>query len=395
MSRSLPVAALLLLLMCRLPGLAEEDEPAVAGQKLSAWLAHLQEDKEAKQRRRAVAALDLIGAPKSRKILPALVKALREDKEEIVREKAALAVGKGISALLSEARAEKREDLPRVDEPREALIITVRTDASGLVREAAAKGLATLGTDARSAAGALGGALKDKHPGTVLAAADALRRLGKEAREAQADLLALLADRKADNQARADAAFTLGQISPEAREVLPTFKDVFGDASAPAALRKNVVESIGKLGKDGAETAPLLATLLTDKNASADLRLACVGVLDQWGTEARSTLPALIKATRDDDRYVRSVALHAIGRMGKVIEMQRKPAVEAIFTGLEDTSQEVRLAAIEALVALGVDGLHSETSEAIRRLKQLLERETRKPIREATQAAIDKIVPKK
>jgi HEAT repeat protein len=395
MPRSLLVSLLFLVSFSLCPARAEDEEPAVAGKKLSAWLTQLQEGKDAKDRRRAAAALDLIGAPRSRQILPALVKALREDKEEIVREKAALAVGKGAAALLAAAREEKKDELPRIDEPRDALAVALRTDASDKVREAAARGLAALGGDARGAAGALGAALKDKHPGTVLAAADALRRLGKDAREAQADLLTLLADKKADAPAREDAAFTLGQIAPDARDVLPTLREVLTDVKAPVTLRKKSAESIGKLGRDASEAAPNLGAVLTAKDSPADLRLTAVTVLDGLGAEARAALPSLIDGTKDNDRYVRSLSLHAIGRIGKDIEPQRRKTVEAVLTGLDDSSLEVRIAAIEALVALGVDGLHTETTEAVKRLKELAERDTRKQVREAALAAVEKILPKK
>jgi HEAT repeat protein len=375
--------------------LADGEEPSVGGKKLSEWLTQLQDGKSSKDRRRAAIAVDLIGATRSRKVVPALIKALREDREPEVREKAAIGIGKGASAILNAAREEKKEELPRIDDARDALCVALRSDSSEKVRESAARGLAILGADARGAAGPLGTALKDASPNVVAGAADALRRLGKEAAEAQGELLVLLANKKADPQVRATAAFTLGQIAPEPREVLPTFKDVLGEPKAAPALVKSVIESIGKLGREGAELIPAVTALLNAKETPPDARLAVVTMLDGLGPDAKTALPALIPVTKDSDRYVRGMALHAIGRLGKEIEPQRKPTVEAVLAALEDSSAEVRLAAIECLVALGVDGLHTETTEAVKRLRELSERETRKEVREAAVAAMEKILPKK
>jgi HEAT repeat protein len=400
----------LLALVGPVPGArGEGDEPELLGVKLSAWLRQLEEGKEPKLRVRAVLAIDTIGATKSRKIIPALTRAVREDKEEIVREKAALALGRSVAAILAAARADAAEELPKIDVPRDALATVLRTDASDKVREAAARALETIGPDARGAVGALALALKDKNTGTIAAAADALRRMGKDAREAQPELQALLANKKAEASARTVAAFTLGTFGGDAREALPTFKEVLQDASAPLPVRKQVAESIGKLGRDGAEAAPLLGIVLLEKGllekalaekdtpereAARQLRLMAVTVLDQMGPDGKSALPALIEGARDRDLFVRCLALHAIGRLGKEIEPHRKQTVAVLTKNLEDSAVEARLAAIEALGSLGAEGLHTQTTEVVKQLKQIAERDSRKAIREAAQAAADKILPK-
>jgi HEAT repeat protein len=400
----------LLPLVLPVPGArGEDDEPELLGRKLSVWLRQLEEDKEAKQRVRAVVAIDTIGARKSRKIIPALTRALREDKDESVREKAALALGRSVAAILAAARADASEELPKIDTPRDALAAVLRTDSSDKVREAAARALETIGPDARGAVGVLALALKDENTAIVLAAVDALRRMGKDAREAQPELQTLLANSKAEASARTAAAFTLGTFGTGAREALPTFKEVLLDRTAPLAVRKQVGESIGKLGRDGAEAAPLLGAVLLEKElrekaladkdtpereAARQLRLMAVTVLDQMGPDGKAALPALIQGARDRELFVRCLALHAIGRLGKEIEPQRKQAVAVVKENLEESTVEARLAAIEALGALGADGLHTETTEVVKQLKQIAERDSRKTIREAAQAAVNKILPK-
>src|SRR5262245_4031635 len=199
------------LLLGLAPATRAEDEPTFLDKKLSYWLALLEEGKDVKARRKGILGLEQIGHDRSRKVVPALVRALREDKEPAVRAAAARAGGRAAAKALEQARADKKDELPRFDNLRDALGTALRTDKVESVREAAALALGDLGPDARSTVGALAQALKDKHPPVVKAAASALRRMGKDAREAQSELQQLLADKKADVEARQDAAVCLGQ----------------------------------------------------------------------------------------------------------------------------------------------------------------------------------------
>src|SRR5262249_32535741 len=135
----------------------------------------LHDHKDAKERRRALVAMEVLGEKSPRKVVSALSKALREDKDESIREGAALKLGRTIRRAFAKARADKVEDLPRFDPGRDALSAAMRTDKVPRVREACAKALGEIGRDARAAVGALSLALKDKHPGTQAAAANALR----------------------------------------------------------------------------------------------------------------------------------------------------------------------------------------------------------------------------
>ncbi|MGL4550467.1 MAG: HEAT repeat domain-containing protein, partial [Gemmataceae bacterium] len=73
---------------------ADEDEPTLLDVKLSAWIKMLDAGKTPKERRKAALAVEQIGHAKSRLVVPALVKALRDDKEELVRVAAARAIGR-------------------------------------------------------------------------------------------------------------------------------------------------------------------------------------------------------------------------------------------------------------------------------------------------------------
>lgn len=382
----------------------EDDEPTLGGEKLSYWIKQLQEGKDAKARIRGVRAVELIGYAKSKKVMPALVTALREDKEPTVRAVAARAVGRTAAKALEEARAEKKDELPRFDTVRDALSTALRSEKFEAVREAAALGLGEMGPDARGTVGALAQALKDKHVGTMKAAAQTLRRMGKEARDAQPELQAVLADKKADVEARIDAAVCLGQIRPDVSLALAVMRETLADDKADARIRKALADALGKLGKEAVEATPALAAVLVAKESPPELRLAAVGAIDQFGADAKAAIPALVKAVGDaalikamgdDARFIRCLAMQSLGRMGKDLDKDRKEAVAALLKAMDDVSLEVCVSAIETLGALGGDGLGSEVGEVVKRLDALLLREGRKSIREATQATLDKIKGKK
>src|SRR5579859_5138426 len=73
--------------------LAQNEEPVVYKRPLSEWLATLKGDKTEKNRRAALIALAEIGL-RSRKVVPAVALALRQDESATVREAAAQLLGR-------------------------------------------------------------------------------------------------------------------------------------------------------------------------------------------------------------------------------------------------------------------------------------------------------------
>lgn len=395
-----------LLLVAWSPGRAAEDEPSIGGKKLSHWLNLAENGKDPDSRWRGVLGLSLIGHQASRKVTPVLVKALREDKDAKVRASAAKAVGQVVAKAVERARDNKTDDAPRIDPIRDALATALRTEKDEAVRQAAALALGNLGPDARGAVGALGQALKANSPATVQAAVQTLRRLGKDARDAQSDLQALLAEKKADVEARIDAAHCLGQIRPDVAQALPVLREALSDEKADVRLRRAVAEALGKLGKEGADAAPTLGSVLAGKGTPSDLRLTAAVALDQFGPEGKAAIPALIKAIGDPElvrsmgdnaRFIRCLAMNALGRMGKELDKDRKAAVAALIKATEDPNVEVCVSALETLGALGAEGLAGEAGAVTKKLDAILLREGRKSVREAAQSAREKILapPKK
>jgi HEAT repeat protein len=391
-------------------------EPELVGIKLSAWIGMLEKDKDVKQRRRAVRAVGLIGELKSKKVVPALVKALGDADDE-VREAAARALGRNVSAAFAQAREDKEEELPDYDVARKALTGRLESDEADRVREACADALGQIGTDAAGSVRSLAKSLRnDKHAGTRTAAAGALRRMGREAMPAMNALEQAVADKKGDTLLRIHAAHALTQLGSDAKPSLPALKDVLADTKASRLLRRAVAEGLVRLGKDGASAAATLGAILEEKGPSEKkkvkgkkarealrkaleehqaLRRAAVTTLDAQGSEAKGAVPALVKALDDNDRFVRCMAMHAIGQLGKDLEANREAAFKALMRGLKDPNVEVLIGAIEAFGLLGLEGLGSEAPTIVKELRAVAERDGRRSVHDAIKNAIDKIQPRK
>jgi HEAT repeat protein len=409
MPRLVPVLSLsfALLLLCFPPAArAQEKEPELAGVKLSAWLTQLEKSKDAKQRHRAALVVGLIGELKSPKVVPALVKALR-DEDEKVRQASAKAIGRNVAAVLAQAREDKVEEPPTYDAARNALVDRLKEDKADGVREACATSLGEIGPDAAAAVGALAGALKDRHAGTRAAAAGALRRMGKDARPALGALEQALADKKGENLTRTHAAHALTQLGADARPALGTLKEVLADKKTPLPLRTAVARGLMRLGRDGAGAAGTLGAVLEekappakDKVANAEhkaLRRAAVTTLDAMGARAKEALPALIKSLDDleRDNYVRCLAMHAVAQLGKDFEASREAVFKGLRGGLKSADVEVLISAIEAFGMLGVEGLGSEAPAVARELRAVGDRDGRRAVQDALKSALEKVQPRK
>jgi HEAT repeat protein len=225
------------------------------------------------------------------------------------------------------------------------------------------------------------------------AAADALCRIGTDAAEAVPALRQALDDRSADEATRTAAALALGNVGDPAVAAVPSLVAVLGEDRAPVGLIKATAETLGRIGPEAAAGAsPRLADLLTAKGSGVEVRRATAQALDRFGEAARPALPALRKALQDEDRFIRSLALHAIGQQGSEFGTEAKETVTAVLACLGDRVVEVRVAAAETVAALGSEVLGLNLVVVRQRLQEAT-RDGQKAVREAAAEALKKLQP--
>jgi HEAT repeat protein len=368
----------------------EDEEPAVAGKKLSEWIQMLKTDKEENRRRASLTALKFIaGQLDTAKAVPPVVTAARDDASDSVRKAATQTLGE--IALSAQAyldprktREKKKTEIAQqtLKLALEGLIDPLRGDKAAEVRKTAAEALGRLGKDARPATEPLTAALKDKADPVRAAAAEALGRIGPDAKEAAPALVEALRDKKSDRSVRLFAAYALGRIDPTPPNLaVAALGEVLRDAESPTEARKAAADSLGLLGKVAEDAVPALAEALKDMK-SVEVRRAAAIALAQIGPPAVKALPELRQATHDEDKFVRSHATHTLGGLGK----DAADAVpELIRLVKDDTVTEVRVAAIEALGLVGV-----KTSDAVDALSTA-SRSSQTVLREAAVEALKRL----
>src|SRR5262249_37426070 len=157
---------------------------------------------------------------------------------------------------------------------------------------------------------------------------------------------------------------------PEANAALPALKKVLSDGEAPVNLRTAVVEALGKMGKDAGDAVATLGALVSGEATDADLRRAAMTALDTLRGAAKAAFDDLKKAANDRDKYVRGLALRALGRLAKDAG-GAKDVTEMLLKAVDDPAQEVRLAAVNTLGNLGKEALGGELEKAQKRLEEL------------------------
>lgn len=391
--------------------LAAEEEPVLLGKKASEWGALLLGEKDrknreaalfvigsvgslpgmfkeqAEMRKRGLIGLRLIGPDKYPPAVALIVTALQNDPEPEIRRASAQALG-GMYEKIERGRFAPA---------REALTVALRRDSSARVREAAATALGLIDPEeARSAVLVLKQSLEDTAIEVVQAAADTLRRLGKEAAEAAPDLVNLLKNAKASPLSRTQAALALARIgAPVAVQAgaVGALKDVILSAETPLELRAACITSVGFFGKDAATAAPAIGALLGSKGTPLELRRKAVDTLDLLGLEARSTLPELLKALKDDDKHVRARAIHALSILGKDLGSESPAVVKGFHEALSDSTADVRIAAINGCLILGPETLGDRLRPIVERLAAL-SRDTQKDVAEAAKNALTQLIPR-
>ncbi|HKI35888.1 MAG TPA: HEAT repeat domain-containing protein [Gemmataceae bacterium] len=303
-------------------------------------------------RRGAVTALAKVG-PAAGPAVPALVEALK-DSDRGVR----LGAARALAAIKPEKPDAAEALLKRLHEPDE--------EFRGACRES----LVGIG---RGAVGPLTGVLKAEDPATRRAAADLLKKIGPDARDAVPGVCA--AARDADAGVRAAAVTAL-------RDVVTVTADGKVDAAGEAALQAfagalhdadeevRIAAHLGMI-RLGRAAAPALGAALAEKEPA--VRRLAVETLRKLGPEAKAAAPDLIAALRDADPEVRDGAGWAL----EAIDPELRAALPALRQALAAPPKPVPAAASSkeacfrtvaelAAVAAGEPG--DSTKQALREL---------------------------
>jgi HEAT repeat protein len=198
-------------------------------------------------------------------------------------------------------------------------------------------------------------------------AANAVERIGIQAKDCVSDLLPLL--KHEDLEIRIIAARALAKMGPAAKPAVPVMAELLKDKNG--RLRYQVAQALAKMGPDAKSALPVLIEQLQDlEKMSPNPILVTLGNL---GPEAKPALPALVKVLENGDSIFSRDVMNCIGQIGP----DAKVAVPQLLRCLEKKNENEyeRASAARALGLIGPDA-----REAVPTLKQRLEDE-RKMVR--------------
>ncbi|MFC1679929.1 HEAT repeat domain-containing protein, partial [Elusimicrobiota bacterium] len=221
----------------------------------------------------------------------------------------------------SEIRAQAAAALGRFCTPKavDVLIKELGNEYAG-IRLEAAKSLGRCGDE--RAAPVLAGVLGDHDTSVRLAALWALRQSGPLKKEHRPRVLRLLREDK-EVEVRRSAALSIKRSpSPEAGPALvAALKD------EDRSVRRLAIEAFGRLGSLDDAAVPDVAKLLLSPDEPSWTRAELAKLLGTSGSE-RAVDP-LVRASGDEDRFVRSAAALALARLGPVAK-DAVPAMERV-----------------------------------------------------------------
>jgi HEAT repeat protein len=187
--------------------------------------------------------------------------------------------------------------------------------------------------------------------------------------------------KSSDSDVRRDAAQALGKMGPQAKEAVPALVAALQDKNL--FVRRYSAHTLGKIGSDAAKQAvPALTKTLDDKRK--EVAEAAAEALGQMGTSA---VKPLVKAVKDKgtETSVRQKAVTSLGQIGP----EAREAVPALMTVLKGKdNEEVR---VEAATALGNIG--SAARPALSELSAAAQLKGKKnaPYKKAAAEAVRKI----
>jgi type II secretion system protein G len=110
---------------------------------------------------------------------------------------------------------------------------------------------------------------------------------------------------------RASAAEAIGKIGPEAKTAIFALTELLNDTDA--AVRQEAAVVLGRIGPAAKATIPALTELLKDEDLG--IRWGTAWALGNMGPDAKAAIPALTELVKDKDESVRRVAAEALEKI--------------------------------------------------------------------------------
>lgn len=218
------------------------------------------------------------------------------------------------------------------------------------VRVHAAQALGVLGDRSVKHAGALVAALSDRDLEVAGAASQSLANLGRQKliKSELQDIVALMGDRKAPRQGRANAAACLGMIGENAEAHIPDLLVTLADPDnlVAAAAAQAVLNLRYSLTPAHVNT---IAGLLGNKEPV--VRARGVQLLGSLDDKVRPHIGAIIKALEDKDNDVVKTVIAVLAQLGQ--SMEHLEMVEgALKPMIDHPDKDVQFTATQALAVL-------------------------------------------
>jgi HEAT repeat protein len=232
------------------------------------------------------------------------------------------------------------KDVPLLDESLKA--------ADPELRRLAADALAKLGPQAKPAVPALLANLKSKDKGMRLVAMRALEAIGTEAKEAVPLLTEAMQD--SDLEVAIPAAVALAKVSGDAKEPLALLRKAVQSKTNSGSLKKRAVQGLAALNAQDLPSAKALLSALTDDQARPDAKMALVKI----GKGAADIIAlALVKDFKTSEA-ARLACIEMLGDLGHK-SLYVGQALTAVVRGDTDANKKAAIRVWEKLTGQKVN----------------------------------------
>jgi HEAT repeat protein len=179
-----------------------------------------------------------------------------------------------------------------------ALIEALKSDKEGVVGRAA-RALGQIGEPAREAVPALIARINNNKGQwrDDAEAIEALMRIAPRRTEVVPGLRAILRE-PPSNRCRIHAVVALGKMGPDAKEAVPDLIKLLDEAPGKP-IRFHAATALGQIGAEAKEAVPALVKLLGDKKAGPGRRTV-IAALGQMGPAAKDAVTALKEARSEE-----------------------------------------------------------------------------------------------